>query len=132
MTADDQERYRKLDPALVGDIRAELEAALALMPDFAPAQQLLGFFELVQGENLAAAEEHLQRAAQLEPEDHSYQLSLAQVQMARREPESARRTLEALRTGPADPRVRARAEEELRELERGADSSSKSPSSKIQ
>ena len=52
----------------------------------APAHDLLGFFEMVQGEDLPAAEQHLARAVQLEPENPGYQLSLAQVQLARNDP----------------------------------------------
>jgi tetratricopeptide (TPR) repeat protein len=98
-------------------IRAELQKSLALMPDFGPAQHLLGFFELVQGKDLAAAEKHIQRAIQLEPENPSYMLSLAQLQVARQDAAAARRTLLPLRLPYVDPEVRAHAEEMLKTLD---------------
>jgi len=58
------------------EIRGELQKSLALMPDFGPAHELLGFFEMVQGDNLALAEQHLQRAHRLEPENPAYLFSL--------------------------------------------------------
>ncbi len=56
LTADAQDRYAPLQGQAAGEIRDELQKSLALMPDFAPANELLGFFEMVQGENLPAAE----------------------------------------------------------------------------
>jgi tetratricopeptide (TPR) repeat protein len=111
LTAHGPDRYSRVEKAVAALIRAELERSLALMPDFAGAHNLLGFFELVQGEDLAAAEKHLARAIQLEPENQGYVLSLAQVQLARNDGESARRTLASLRLPYVDARIRAHAEE---------------------
>jgi len=119
-TSDGQNHFTRIQDARAGEIRNELEQSVALMPDFGPAQQLLGFFELVQGENLASAEQHLERAIQLEPQNQSYLLSLAQVQMRRRDLEAARRTLEPLRLPRTDPKLRAQAEEVLSEIDREA------------
>ena len=88
---------------------------LALMPDFGPAQHLLGFFEMVQGEDLSGAQKHVERAIQLEPENQSYVLSLAQVQLARRDA-AARRTLKPLCLPYVEPQVRAHAEELIKAL----------------
>ena len=98
------------------EIRGELQKSLALMPDFGPAHHLLGFFEMVQGEDLTAAEKQIERAIQLEPENQSYLLSLAQVQLARREPDAARHTLEPLRLPYVEPQIRAHAEEMIKAL----------------
>ena len=98
------------------EIRSELKKSLALMPDFGPAHRLLGFFEMVQGEDLPAAERHIQAAIQLEPENQSYLLTLAQVQLARRDPAAARRTLEPLRLPYVEPQIRAHAEEMIRAI----------------
>jgi Flp pilus assembly protein TadD len=84
------------------------------MPDFGPAHHLLGVFELVQGDDLPGAERHIGHAIQLEPENQSYLLSLAQVQLARHDPVAARRTLEPLRLSYVDPQLRAHAEEMLK------------------
>ena len=116
LTARAPDSYSRLDKKPAAEIRAELQKSLALMPDFGPAHNLLGFFEMVQGEDLAAAEQHLSKAVQLEPENEGYQLSLAQVQLARNEPEAARRTLEPLRRPYNDAKVRAHAEQMLREV----------------
>ncbi|MCX6928724.1 MAG: CesD/SycD/LcrH family type III secretion system chaperone, partial [Verrucomicrobia bacterium] len=52
----------------------------------------------------------------LEPENQSYVLTLAQVQLARQDPDAARRTLEPLRLPYVAPRVRARAGEMIKAL----------------
>jgi len=110
------DRYSRLEPESAADIRAELQQSLKLMPDFGPAHSLLGFFEMVQGEDLASAEQHLTRATQLEPENYSYLLSLAQVQIARNNHDAARRTLTSLRLPYVAAGVRAHAEDMLRQI----------------
>jgi Flp pilus assembly protein TadD len=104
----------KKEPA--AEIRNELQKSLALMPDFGPAQHLLGFFEMVQGEDLPAAQKHIERAIQLEPENLSYVLALAQVQLAKQDPAAARRTLEPLCLPYVERHVRAHAEEMIKAL----------------
>ena len=105
-----------LDKEKAAEIRGELQKALALMPDFGPAHHLLGFFDMVQGEDLAGAEKHVARAIELEPENQSYLLTLAQVQLARSDADRARRTLEPLRLPYVEPEVRAHAEEMLKAI----------------
>jgi tetratricopeptide (TPR) repeat protein len=97
-------------------IREELQKSLNLMPNFGPAHHLLGFFLLLQGDDLAEAEKHLQRAIQLEPENQAYLFSLAQLQMQRNEPDAARQTLEPLRLPYANTKLKAHAEEMMREI----------------
>jgi tetratricopeptide (TPR) repeat protein len=118
LTADAEARYAPLQKEPAARIRAELEKSLALMPDFGPAHELLGFFEMVQGENLALAEQHLERAIQLEPENPSYLISLAQLQLRQRETQAARRTLEPLLLPTADPKLRAHAEGMIQQMGR--------------
>ncbi|MDB6124528.1 MAG: repeat-containing protein [Pedosphaera sp.] len=120
LTADAKERYTTLSDSAAKEIRSELEKSIGLMPNFGPAHQLLGFFELVQGENLAAAEEHLRRSIQLEPENQWYSLALAQAQMARKETDAARRTLEPLRLPNVEAKLREHAEELFQEIGRPA------------
>jgi tetratricopeptide (TPR) repeat protein len=103
-------------PKMAAEIRSELEKSIAPMPDFGPAHELLGIFLMLQGEDLLLAETHLQRAIDLEPENQSYLLYLAQLQWRRNNLEAARHTLEPLRLSYADPRLRAHAEELLREM----------------
>jgi tetratricopeptide (TPR) repeat protein len=118
LTADSKERYTTLDKELATEIRTELLKSIALMPDFGPAHQLLGFFEMVQGEDLAAAEQHLRKSVQLEPENQWYLLALAQAQMAQKNSDGARHTLEPLRLPYVEAKLRAHAEELIQEIGR--------------
>ena len=118
LTADSGNRYAPLKGAAAAEIRRELLKSIALMPTFGSAHQLLGFFEMVQGEDLASAEDHLRLAIQLEPEDSSYLLSLAQVEWRMKEPDAARRTLEPLLLPNAQADLRAHAEEIIQEINR--------------
>ena len=106
--------YSRLEQTEAEEIRKELEKAFALMPNFAPAHHLLGFLELVQGEDAATAEHHLQQAVHLEPENQSYSLTLAQAQLFRKEFDAARATLLTLCLPNVEPPVRHRAEEILK------------------
>lgn len=116
LTADSGNRYAPLKGEAAAEVRRELLKSIALMPNFGPADQLLGFFEMVQGEDLASAEAHLRLAIQLEPEDSSYLLSLAQVQWRMKEPDAARRTLEPLLLPNAQADLRAHAGEIIQEI----------------
>ena len=118
LTSNPPETYSRLEKGPAEAIRSELKKSLALMPDFGPAHHLLGFFELAQHEDLAAAEQHLMKSIQLEPENQAYLLTLAQAQMARNDPVAARRTLEGLRRPYVPSAVRKHAEELIREIGR--------------
>jgi len=118
LTADSAKRHARIGKEAAAEIQGELEKSLSLMPNFGPAHHLLGFFTMVQGENLAAAEQHLQRAIQLEPENQSYLFSLAQAQLRREGPEAACRTLETLRLPYVDAKLRAHAEQMIKEIAR--------------
>jgi tetratricopeptide (TPR) repeat protein len=117
LTAESGENYSRIEGPEAAVIREELQKSLTLMPNFGPAHHLLGFFLLIQGDELAEAEKHLQRAIQLEPENQSYLFSLAQVQMRKNEPDAARRTLEPLQLPYADRRLKAHAEEMMRAIQ---------------
>jgi tetratricopeptide (TPR) repeat protein len=116
LTARTPERYSRLEGEDARQVREELEKALSLMPDFGPAQHLLGFFELLQSENLESASQHLKKAIELEPENLAYLLTLAQVQIAERNAGAARVTLEQLCYPYVDGPLRAHAEEMLQTL----------------
>jgi tetratricopeptide (TPR) repeat protein len=118
LTADAQDRHAPLKNGAAAEIRGELQKSLALMPDFGPAHELLGFFEMVQGDNLALAEQHLQRAIQLEPENPSYLFSLAQVQLRNHNLDAARITLQPLLLPNMDAKLRVHAEEMLQGIAR--------------
>ena len=117
-TAEAEDRHARINQAQAAEIRGHLERSMALMPDFGPAQQLSGFFEMVQGEHLAEAGQRLQRAIQLEPENLSYQLTLAQFQYRNRNPAAARQTLESLLRLNVAAKLRADAEELLQQINR--------------
>lgn len=108
--------YGPLSGNQAGQIRDELDKSIALMPDFAPAHELLGFFEMVQGEDIAAAEQQLNAAIELEPENPSYLYTLAQAQLRARDPEDARRTIQPLLLPNADPKLRSAALEMMQKL----------------
>jgi tetratricopeptide (TPR) repeat protein len=117
-TADSQDRYAPLKKEEAAEIRGELQKSIALMPNFGPAHELLGFFEMVQGESLGTAEQQLQLAIQLEPEKPAYRFSLAQAQLRNGNPAAARRALEPLLLPNADAKLRAHAGEMMKEIGR--------------
>ena len=106
------------DASLGAEIRQALEQSISLMPDFAPANELLGFFEMVQGDNLTAAGQHLVRAIQLEPENRSYLLSLAQLELHARKPDAARQTLQPLLLPNVDGELRTEAQALMNDIEK--------------
>jgi tetratricopeptide (TPR) repeat protein len=116
--ADGEDRYARIKKNQAAEILGHLQRSIELMPDFGPAQQLLGFFETVQGEHLADAGRHLQRAIQLEPENQAYVFSLAQYQYRMRNAAAARQTLESLLHPYVDEKLRTAAEELLKEIDR--------------
>ncbi|MGH7952665.1 MAG: hypothetical protein ACREFE_12220 [Limisphaerales bacterium] len=118
LTADSQERYAPLKKEDAAEICGELQTSISLMPNFAPAHELLGFFEMVQGENLALAEQQLRLAIQLEPENPAYLFSLAQAQLRNNDSNSARLTLQPLLLPNVETNLRAHAEEMLREIDK--------------
>jgi tetratricopeptide (TPR) repeat protein len=106
----------RLVPDTAAEIRANLLQSLALMPDFGPAHELFGIVELARGGEVPLAEEHLQLAVQLEPENPYYQLALADVQVENHEPEAARQTLSALLLPNVEAQIHTRAEALLQKL----------------
>ncbi len=121
LTADRPDTYSALDANAAGEIRAELTKTIVLMPEFGPAHHLLGFFELVQGDNLKEAESELKKAIELEPENQSYLLSLAQAQLINEGADTSRRTLQLLLKPSVDPQVRTHAQQMIEELDRQPD-----------
>ncbi|MGA2801248.1 MAG: hypothetical protein ABSE97_02585 [Verrucomicrobiota bacterium] len=100
------------------EIHDELIKSTTLMPDFGPSHELFGILELAQGGNIALAEQHLQLAVQLEPENPYYLLSLADVQARNKEPEAARQTLATLLLPTVEAKIRAQANELLQQIAR--------------
>lgn len=108
--------YGPISGDLPGEIRDELNKSIGLMPDFAPAHELLGFFDMVQGDDIASAEQQLNYAIQLEPENPSYLYTLAEAQLRARDPDDARRTLQPLLLPNADPKLHSAALEMMQKI----------------
>ena len=117
LTARGGDMFAPLHGEPADEIRGELEKSIRLMPNFASAHELLGFFEMVQGDNLILAQQQLGEAIALEPENQSYQFTLAQAQVAARDLDGARRTLQPLLLMPnVDAKLRADAQELTRQM----------------
>ena len=108
LTSDGQGRYTHLNGDQASEVLEPLEKSISLMPNFGPSHELLGFFEMVQ-DNLAAAEPQLQLAIQLEPENPSYLVTLAQEELRAQNPDAARATLAPLLLPNADKKLKAAA-----------------------
>jgi tetratricopeptide (TPR) repeat protein len=115
-TADAEERQTRLTGPQAGEIRQALQRSIALMPDFAPAHELFGFFEMVQGDDLVAAGQQLQIAIQLAPDNQSYLITLAQLEIRQQNPEAARQTLQTLLRPNVAEELRAVAQKLLAEI----------------
>jgi tetratricopeptide (TPR) repeat protein len=118
LTAKRPDTYSRIGQSEATEIRTNLTYAISVMPAFAPAHHLLGFLELLQGEQPGLAEEHLRLAIKLEPENQSYSLSLAQAQLLRNEFEAARETLQPLCLPTVDSHTRQTAQELLEQATR--------------
>jgi tetratricopeptide (TPR) repeat protein len=116
LTADARGRYAPLKDDAAAEIRGELQKSISLSPNFAPAHELLGFLELVQGENLVAAEQQLHAAIQLDPDNPAYQFSLAEVQLRNQNLDAARRTLQPLLLPYIEAEIRTNAAQMILEI----------------
>lgn len=117
LTSPSKEEFTRIEGPVAEEIRDELRKSIGFMPNFGPAHQLLGFFELVQGDNLGEAEQQLQMAIRLEPEHKGYLFELAEAQIQKRDFSSARKTLELLRQPTIDTKLRAQADAMLQKLD---------------
>jgi tetratricopeptide (TPR) repeat protein len=115
-TADAAGRQTRLADPQAGEIRQALQQSIALMPDFAPAHELSGFFEMVQGDDLATAGQQLQYAIQLAPDNQSYLVTLAQWNIRQQNPEAARQILQTLLRPNVAEEIRTVAQELLAEI----------------
>jgi len=108
--------YGRLEGDQADEIRDELDKSIRLMPSFAPAHELLGFFDMVQGDDLATAEQQLNDAIQLEPENGSYLFTLAQAEVRDHDNDDARRTVQPLLLPNADAQLRADAQDLMQKI----------------
>jgi tetratricopeptide (TPR) repeat protein len=99
-------------------IRTELKRAIELNSDFAEAYYLLGFVDMVNGEELQDASTRLLRALQLKPDRLEYAITLAKVYMRREQFDPARNILQKVMRSPnADGQTRAEARNALQEVD---------------
>ena len=116
LAGDAQGGRGSLPKETAAEIHDELIKSIALMPDFGSSHELFGILELAQDGNSVVAEQHLQLAVQLEPENPYYLLALADVQARNKKPEAARQTLATLLLPSVEARIRAQANELLQQI----------------
>ena len=110
LTAEGGDRYGPLKDEPAAEVRGELQKSIALQPDYAPAHELLGFFEMVQGDPPEDAHKHLQWAMQLEPENATYSFTMAEFQFRHGNVAAARQTLEPLLKLNVEAKLREQAQ----------------------
>ncbi len=90
-------------------MRAELRRAIELKPDFPESYNLLGFVNLVTGEQLDESIGLFKQALSLSPGREEFQFMLAQLYMRKQDFEGARKIVEPLAKSGADPQIQANA-----------------------
>ncbi|MBA2501429.1 MAG: tetratricopeptide repeat protein [Pyrinomonadaceae bacterium] len=96
-------------PETVERMRAELEQAIKLAPDFPNSYYLLAFINLVTRENLDESIQLLRRAIAIAPDRAEFSFVLAQVFVRKSDFAQARHILEPLMQSNPDPHLRAQA-----------------------
>jgi len=114
--AESQGERGPLPKAAADGIHAELLKSIMLMPNFGPSHELFGILDMAQGEDLPLAEEHLQLAVELEPENAYYLLALAEAQARNNNAEAARLTLATLLLPTVEQKLRVEAEALMQEI----------------
>ena len=100
----------------VKEMRAALELARQLNPDFADTYKLLAFINLILGENLDEATRLINRALALAPHRDDIVYTLAQIQMRRQDYSAAKQTARTLAGGTAKSDIRDRANSMLENI----------------
>ena len=102
-------RIKEYSPANAAVMRDQLQRALKLNPQFAPACYLLALVDFVTDEHLDEAQDMAQQARRLRPDKASYTLLLAQIYSRRSDAAAARALLEQL-TRDSDAKIRNEAQ----------------------
>ena len=97
------------DPDAVAGMRASLNRARELMPDFPDTYKTLAFINLVEHENLEESVELAKKAIALEPTREDFQYTLAQVYLKRNQFSQARQTVKTLLAVGTNLDIRQRA-----------------------
>jgi tetratricopeptide (TPR) repeat protein len=108
--------YKKMDQKTASIIRGALRRSTEMMPSFGPAHHLLGLVEMIQGENPVQAEQHVRKALALEPENATFSMALARIQIARSNKPGARETLQSLLHPSVEEKTRETARAMLQKL----------------
>ncbi|MGC9942791.1 MAG: hypothetical protein ABSE48_13220 [Verrucomicrobiota bacterium] len=103
-------------PATAEEIHDNVLKSIVTMPDFGASHELFGILEMTPEGDPQLGEEHLQLAAQLEPENLHFQLALAQAQIINKEPDAASKTLATLLLPGVDAQLRQQAEELVQQI----------------
>jgi tetratricopeptide (TPR) repeat protein len=98
-------------------MRASLEKAIALNPNFAQSYRLLAFVDLVNEGDLEEAITLLRKGIAVRPGDQDFVILLAQVLLRREKYTEAKQIAERVRKTTADPRLRSEADEILRTVD---------------
>jgi tetratricopeptide (TPR) repeat protein len=105
------DRQQPLPPETAAEVHDEALKSIVLMPSFGASHELFGILEMAPDGDHQLAEQHLQLAVQLEPENLYFQLSLAQAQLSNKETDAARATLATLLLPGVDAKLRQQAED---------------------
>jgi cytochrome c-type biogenesis protein CcmH/NrfG len=99
-------------------MKAALESAIQLAPEFPETYNLLGFIYLATGENLGAGVNAVKKATAIAPGREDYAMTLAQLYLRQEKFAEARQALEPLARGAERPDIRSRAESLLETIAR--------------
>jgi tetratricopeptide (TPR) repeat protein len=107
-----------LPEARVKMMKAALDNAIQLAPDFPETYNLLGFIHLATGENLGSGVNAVKKAMAIAPGREDYAMTLAQLYLRQEKFAEARQALEPLARGAERPEIRSRAESMLETIAR--------------
>ena len=99
-------------------MKAALDSAIQLAPEFPETYNLLGFIYLATGENLSAGVNAVKKAIAIAPGREDYAMTLAQLYLRQEKFAEARQALEPLARGAERPDIRSRAESLLETIAR--------------
>ncbi len=103
---------------IVKKMKAALDSAIQLAPDFPDTYNLLGFICLATGENLGAGVNAVKNAMAIAPGREDYSMTLAQLYLRQEKFAEARQALAQLSRGATRPEIRSRAESMLETIAR--------------
>ncbi|HEX8286119.1 MAG TPA: tetratricopeptide repeat protein [Pyrinomonadaceae bacterium] len=109
-TREDGYRHGGYAPEVAKEMRESLRKAISLRPDFPESYHLLGWINLVMGEELEVSAALLRRALTMAPGNEHYALVLAQIYLRQEKFDQARQTVEPLTRDGTEPSLRSTAQ----------------------